>query len=45
MKEDLVALIREYIDGFSWNYEDILGLDPEVVVDQLNIRLEAKPMK
>ena len=27
-KEDLIRLVREYIDAFAWNYEDIPGLDP-----------------
>jgi len=27
-KEDLMHLIREYIDVFAWNYEDMPGLDP-----------------
>ena len=26
-KEELIALIREYIDVFVWNYEDMPGLD------------------
>lgn len=31
-KEDLVDPIRKYIDVFAWNYEDILGLEPQIVV-------------
>ena len=27
-REELIALVREYIDVFAWNYEDMLGLDP-----------------
>lgn len=44
-KEDTLALIKEYIDVFARNYEDILGLDPEVAVHQLNIKAGAKPVK
>lgn len=44
-KEDLLALIREYIYVFTWNYEDMLGLDPEVTVHWLNIRSGAKLVK
>ena len=29
-KEELIILIKEYIDVFAWNYEDIPGLDPQV---------------
>jgi len=27
-KQDLISLIREYIDVFAWSYEDMPGLDP-----------------
>ena len=27
-KEDLIQLIREYIDVFAWNYKDMPALDP-----------------
>nr|ABD63081.1 hypothetical protein 17.t00008 [Asparagus officinalis] len=30
-KEDLVALVREYIDVFAWNYEDMPSLDPQIM--------------
>src|SRR5438046_248870 len=29
-REDLIKLIREYVDVFAWNYEDMPGLDPQV---------------
>lgn len=44
-KEDLVALIREYIDIFAWNYQDMLGLDPQVAMYRLNIKAYAKLVK
>ena len=25
-KEDLISLVREYVDVFAWNYEDMPGL-------------------
>ena len=27
-RDELIALVWEYIDVFAWNYEDIFGLDP-----------------
>jgi len=30
-KEDLIQLIREYINVFAWNYEDMPGLDPRLL--------------
>jgi len=44
-KEDLISLVREYIDVFAWNYEDMPGLDPQVAMHRLNINSDAKPVK
>jgi len=44
-KEDLVSLVREYIDIFAWNYEDMPGFDPQVAMHCLNINPDAKPVK
>lgn len=38
-------LIRECIDVFTWNYENMPGLDSEVAVHLLNIRPVAKLIK
>ena len=43
-KEDLICLVREYIDVFTWNYKDMPGLDPQVVLHRLNINSDAKPV-
>jgi len=44
-KEDLIQLIREYIDVFAWNYENMPGLDPQIAIHRLNINLDSKPIK
>src|SRR3954466_16044499 len=44
-KDDLIALIREYIDVFARHYEDMPGLDPKVAMHRLNIKADAKPVK
>jgi len=44
-KEDLISLVRKYIDFFTWNYEDMPGLDPQVAMYCLNINPDAKPVK
>ena len=31
-REELIILVREYIDVFAWSYEDMPGLDPQVTV-------------
>ena len=36
--------MKEFKDVFAWDYSEILGLDPGLVVHTLNVDLEAKPM-
>ena len=44
-KDDLIYLIREYKDVFAWNYEDMPGLDFQIVMHCLNINPDTKPIK
>ena len=44
-KEDLISLVREYIDVFAWNYKDMPGLDPRAAMHRLNINSDVKPVK
>ena len=44
-KEELIILIKEYIDVFAWSYEDMPGLDPQVAMHRLNIKPDVKPVK
>ena len=44
-REELIALIREYIDVFEWNYEDMPDLDPHIAMHHLNIKPDVKPVK
>ena len=44
-REELIALIREYIDVFAWNFEDMPSLDPQIAMHRLNIKPDAKPVK
>jgi len=37
--------VREYIDVFTWNYEDMPGLDLQVAMHCLNINPDEKPVK
>ena len=45
MEKKLIILVKEYIDVFTWNYEDMPGLDPQVAMHRLNIKPDAKPVK
>jgi len=44
-KEELIILVKEYIDVFAWNYEDMPRLDQQVAMHRLNIKPDAKPVK
>ena len=44
-KQDLITLIKEYINVFAWGYEDMPGLDPQVAMHHLNIKPDPKPVK
>ena len=36
-KEQLVALLKRYVDVFAWTYEEMPGLDPGLVVHSLDM--------
>ena len=44
-REKLIVLVREYINVFAWNYEDMPGLDLQVSMHRLNIKPDVKPVK
>ena len=36
--------LKEYKDVFAWDYSEMLGLDPGLVVHTLNVDPKAKPV-
>ena len=44
-KQHLVELLKEHSDVFAWKYEDMPGLNPEMVCHALNIIPGSKPVK
>ena len=40
--EQLVALLKKYVDVFTWTYDEIPSLDPRLVVHSLNVDLGVK---
>uniref|UniRef100_A0A2N9IAW3 Reverse transcriptase domain-containing protein n=1 Tax=Fagus sylvatica TaxID=28930 RepID=A0A2N9IAW3_FAGSY len=36
-KAQLIPLLKEYRDVFAWQYEEMLGLEPDLVVHALNV--------
>ena len=43
-KLELILLLKEFRDVFAWDYSEMPGLDPRLMVHMLNVDLEAKPM-
>ena len=45
IKDELVNLLREFVDVFSWSYQDMPGLDTDIVVHKLPLKPECSPVK
>lgn len=45
MKARLIDMLREFIDIFSWSYQDMPGLDANIVVHRLPLKEELPPVK
>ncbi|KAI5389566.1 hypothetical protein KIW84_075017 [Lathyrus oleraceus] len=44
-KKGLIDLLREYSDVFAWSYQDMPGLDYEIVEHRLLLKPECPPVK
>ena len=40
----MILLLKEFKDVFAWDYNEMLGLDPRLVVHTLNVDPESKPV-
>ncbi|WJX45728.1 hypothetical protein P8452_32589 [Trifolium repens] len=45
IKERVIDLLKEYVDIFAWSYQDMPGLDPEIVEHRLPLKPECPPVK
>ena len=45
IEKDLTDLLQEYNDVFAWSYQDMLGLDIDIVIHRLPLREECAPIK
>ena len=45
VKERLIQLLHDYVEIFAWSYEDMSGLDTDIVVHRLPIREDCPPVK
>ena len=44
-RDNLLRLLRSYLDVFAWLYEDMPGLDPSIVQHHLPLVPHARPIK
>ena len=44
-RKELIDLLQDYINVFAWSYQDMLGLDTDIVVHRLPLREECAPIK
>lgn len=44
-KDDLVTLLKEYVDVFIWSYANMLGLYTNIMVNKLPLINGCKPIK
>ena len=41
IKPELIALLKEFQEIFAWSYQDMPGLDTEIVVHRISLNLSA----
>ena len=44
-RKELIDLLQDYSDVFAWSYQDIPGLDIDIVVHRLPLREECTLIK
>ena len=45
VKKRLVQLLHDYVEVFAWSYEDMSGLDADIVVHRFPTREDCPPVK
>ena len=43
-KKKLVQFLKENLDIFAWNHEDMLGISPEIIQHKLDVDPDKKPV-
>ena len=45
IRQALAAFLKMNQDVFAWNHEDMLGIDPSVIVHRLNVNPASSPIR
>ncbi len=43
--EDMIQLLKEFIDVFSWDYDNMLRLDPQIMTHKIPLIPKTVPVK
>ena len=43
-KKEIIDLLYEFVDAFDWSYQDMPGLNTEIVEYRLPLKLDCKPI-
>ena len=45
VRQDLTSFLRMNQDVFAWSHEDMLGIDPSIIVHRLNVNPDSSPVR
>ena len=45
VKQRLIQMLRDHVEIFAWSYEDMPGLDTDIVVHRLPTKEDCPPVK
>ena len=45
IRQDLAGFLRMNQDVFAWSHEDMLGIDPSIIVHRLNVNPKSPPVR
>ena len=44
-KQEQIGFLKQNLDVFAWTHKDMVGVDPSNLVQCLNVKTTAKPVK
>ncbi|XP_027178148.1 uncharacterized protein LOC113777314 [Coffea eugenioides] len=45
LKEEMIHLIKDHRDIFAWSADEVVGVPPELMIHQLNVNPQARPVR
>ena len=45
IREQLIMFLKDRRSSFAWSHEDMVGIDPEVIVHRLQVDPDHRPIK